>query len=51
MEIHTMFVKCLEQKGNYQAAIDYLKKNETLFLDQLQLEDFYGRLYKQTNDL
>jgi len=33
MEIHTMFVKCQEHKGNYQIALDYLKKNEKFFLD------------------
>lgn len=51
MEIHTMFVKCHEQKGNYDLALKYLVKHEKMFLDKLQLEDAYGRLYHKTNDL
>jgi len=33
MEIHSLFVKCHERKGDYQIALDYLKKNEKFFLD------------------
>lgn len=46
-----MAVKCHEQMGNYQVALDYLIKNEKMFLDQLFREDFYGRLYQKINDL
>jgi len=45
MEIHTMFVKCQEQKGNFELALSYIQKNEQAFLDRLWLEDAYGRLY------
>jgi hypothetical protein len=51
MEIHMMFVKCQEQKGNFELARTYLEKNEKVFLDRLWFEDALGRLHQKTNDL
>ena len=45
-----MQVKCLEQKGEYENALAALQKNEKYFVDQVQREDFYGRLYHKTKN-